>query len=447
MINGGLFFFNLSSIILLFSYTPDQNIKIEFSGNNFFSAQYLTAHQKSVKDLQDIKGLINRILDIYNNAGYAFCAIAPVILPVDSGINKVVLQIDEGERVVISDYIFRVKGKTATGVLKRICRLPTDEYFSLKDLRKAKRVMLNTGVFNDISDNIVLKHNRYNLVFDLTENQSDFLSGSGSMAQNDFNFGVSYYTLNILGTLRQFRFEYESGLPGNEHGQFNSLFSLQFVEPVLLAPVILDMSFSLSTYDSARLGQLLGKVSAPVGDYFKTSVLSGIEMVDYLADSSKHGDTQSLVGVGLVLAYEAADWSTEQEISLEYLFRQDDRLRIKYDGQVRWLRIVGKPHFWWTKTSALEYFDYFRIGGSKNIRGYLEEQFVVRQALWLNLEYEMTFFYPLIDIAWIEKTLFYAYGFGINAKTDFANASLVFAWPKDANWRDGKVHFVLEKGF
>jgi len=112
-----------------------------------------------------------------------------------------------------------------------------------------------------------------------------------------------------------------------------------------------------------------------------------------------------------------------------------------------WANLIIKPHYWWVKTNAFEYFDYFRLGGSKNIRGYLEDEFVVVNAAWLNTEYRKFFIYPILDIVYIEDNILYSYGFGLGAKTELANTSLIFAWPKNGDWRDGKLHLVIEKGF
>jgi len=436
MINGGHSFFSLSIFLLLFTQKLESSLPIEISGNNFFSTSYLIAGFKSIKNKRDIETFIEHILNRYNNAGFPFCRIYPEIGYSNDSIKRIALRIDEDERVAITDYIFKINGKSNAQAVKRISRLKPGGYFSLNNVMNAKDLILKTRAFSDISENIVAKNGNYYLIFYLTENRSDYLIGVGSFAQEDMNFSASFYSLNILGTLRQFQFQYE----------YNRLFSLQYTEPVLISPASFNLDFSLWTYDSARLTKMDGKIIAPLYYNFNASLLSGIEIVSYYRDTFERNHTNNLLGVGFNFGYDMPDWSTNQEINFEYLFRQNDRMKIRYDGSFNVRKLFARPHYWWVQTATFEYFDYFRIGGSKNIRGYLEEEFVVSEAMWLNFEYKRFSLYPLFDIAYIENNLFYSYGFGIEAKTTFANASLIFAWPKDGNWHDGKVHLIFEKG-
>ena len=98
-------------------------------------------------------------------------------------------------------------------------------------------------------------------------------------------------------------------------------------------------------------------------------------------------------------------------------------------------------------TDIFDFFDYVRIGGARDLRGYLEDEFTVRKAFWVNLEYHRLFIFPLVDIARIDGDIVYSYGFGISAKSQIADASLMFAWPKRGAWSDGKIHLSLTREF
>lgn len=413
------------------------NLRIEFSGNNFFSSAYLMAKSTRIENDMDIVHLIQNILTKYSNAGFPFCRISPEIVYQNQEIEKIILKIDEGEKVIISDCLFNIRGKTEIAAVKKIVHLRIGDYFSAKEITRSKNLLLKTGAFENISDNIVSRDGNYYLLFNITEKRSDYVTALGSLAENNLNFGITFYSLNLLGTLRQLQFRYE----------YQKLFSLQFTEPILIAPSVFNVDFSLWTYDSARLTQLKGKFTTPLGYYFNISLTTGVEAVSYYTNVlSTPQKVDNLLGLGLSQDYETSSWTCRQEISFEFALRKFDRYTIEYDGEINLGKFHIKPHYYWVKTDSFEYFDYFRVGGSKNLRGYLEEEFIVLRALWLNIEYRKFFVFPLFDFGLMGDALKFSYGFGITTESDFANASLALAWPRDGNWRDGKVHIMFEKG-
>ena len=169
--------------------------------------------------------------------------------------------------------------------------------------------------------------------------------------------------------------------------------------------------------------------------------------MSYYGDSDIGQHIDNLLGLGLGLDYGKAKWGIAQEVNFEYLFRQFDRWVLKYDGEFYINGLFIKPHYYRVNTDSFEYFDYLRIGGASDIRGYLEEEFIVSRAMWVNIEYKRFFLFPLFDIGRLGDEIQFSYGFGIEAKSDFANASLILAWPKNGHWRDGKIHLMFEKGF
>ena len=417
------------------------------SGNDFFSSSYLLPSERDMVSVTDVEKTISRILDLYAEAGFALCSVVPVISHDDSARISVVLEINEGARIKVSEYEYRTSGgKTSTAALRRISLLRDDVYFNLRDIKKAKSILMNTGVFSSVSERIVEKQDDFHVVFDLVENPTDYINGSGSIAQDHVILGAAYQSASILGTLRRFSFTYESGMFTDMPGQLKNLFALSFSDPVSIAPVILDVNFSLTAYDTARLSLINGRIIAPVGAHVKTSVMSGLEMVDYLADTSRLGYHNSLVGLGMAASFGNGFAELTQNFDMDYLFRAHDRLRFRYDGLLAWRSLNLRPHAVWTRTDRFEFFDYWRIGGVRDIRGYQDNEFVVERAGWLNIEYKKLPLYPLFDLAWLDRSFFYAYGLGIDAKSSLANATLIFAWPKDGSWNDGKVHFMLQKG-
>lgn len=413
------------------------NLTIEIKGNVFFSSQYLMGNTR-LKNKSDIENLVTQIIRYYTDAGYPFCRVYPEIIPRNNGIEKIVLRIEEGSRITISDYLFDIPGKTEEGVVRKIMGLKPGRFFSSKEINHSKEQLFRTRAFEDIDDNIIFRDGNYYMLFHIKEKKSDYLTTSGSFGENDAHFTVNFFSLNLLGTLRQLQFDYE----------YRRLFSLQFTEPVLIFPAALNIRFSLWTYDSVRLAQLHGKFTAPLGNYFGVSLMSGIQAVSYPADNSDtQGYTNNLIGIGFSLTYDTLDLSFKQNVDFEHLFRHYDRWKIQYVGEFDFKKLTVRTHYYVVDTDSFEYFDYVRIGGVEDLRGYYEEEFIASHAIWFNTEYRKFLVFPLFDIGVLDHDIKFSYGLGIEAKSKIADASLIVAWPRQGSWQDGKIHLMFEKGF
>ncbi len=415
-----------------------EGLALEMSGNVFFSTKYLIGEKTTIEDQQAVEHLISTILSKYNNAGFPFCRISPQIRHDADPTGTVFLNIEEGPRVIIEDLVFKSDGKTDAGAAKRVANYRPGNYFSSREVASAKRRLKNTKAFQDISDNVLERTGKYYLLLALREKESDFLTLSGSFSDEDFQFGASYSSFSLLGTLRQLSFNYE----------YKKLFSLKFREPVLIAPARFEADFAIWTYDTTRQIQGYIRFGAPLGTYFNVSVLSGIEVVNYFGnDTSFSESSDNLLGAGIGFDQETSFWVTTAELRMDYLFRDANRLRIECNSETKlWNFSIGL-HYRRVQTDSPGFFDYLRIGGAKDLRGYLEEEFTTTRALWLNLEYHRFPVFPIFDIARIADDIVYSFGLGIEARSRFADASLILAWPKAGTWEDGKLHLTLSTGF
>jgi len=411
---------------------------VETRGNIFFSSQYLLQKAADITSEQDAERLIYSIITRYNNAGFPFCSIYPAILEGDAGSSQLILTIDEGPRVQIEDLLVRTAGKTDIGAAKRLADFEPREYFSTRKTERTKKRLLDTGAFDTIDESIPDRDGRHYLMLTLHEKESDLFMLSGSLSGDDREFGASFASSNLLGTLRKLHFDYEH----------QRLFSIRGQEPVLIAPAQIDVEFSILTYDSTRLigGQV--EFGAPIGDYFSISLLSGLEIVNhYDNDTLISESSDNLLGAGVGFEYRSSAWSTAHQLGVDYLFRSTERLKFLYDGNLNYLGITIRPHYRHVWTDTFDFFDYIRIGGARDLRGYQEDEFTARRAFWVNIEYHRLFIFPLFDIARIDRTLLYSYGLGISAQSRIADASLMLAWPKGGKWSDGKIHLALTREF
>ena len=411
---------------------------ITLHGNLFFSTDYLLGDTRQADDIRGIEELITHILTEYTNAGFPFCRVYPEILRHDGSFDTVLLNIDEQERIIISDYLFTIEGKTMPGAARRVAQPVAGEYFSSATVSRSIRNLEKMEVFTTIDEQIIDRDGTYYLLFYLQDRRSDNITAFGSFAEDIYDFSINFSSHNLLGTLRRLYFRYES----------KKLFSLKFVEPVLLFPVEISADFSITTYDSVRLVTVNGTVRAPLGDHMNVSILSGLETFTYFGEDSLTANySHNTVGVGLEVRTNVHHLTISQQLQCEYLFRDNERLRLRYDGRFMLHDLMIAPHYYRVYTDSLEYFDAFRIGGARSLRGFREEEFIVPYAQWLQCEYKRFFVFPVFDIGLIGKNLKYSYGFGIEGNTDTVGAMLVIAWPAYGSWQDGKIHVMLETGF
>jgi outer membrane protein assembly factor BamA len=284
---------------------------VEITGNVFFSSKYLLGDIANISNQKAAERLIADILDEYNNAGFPFCTIIPELQYDDNRRSRLILTIEEGQRVIIEELLLSSDGNTDVNAARRIASFKRGEHFSSRTLALAKNRLMSTNAFERIGERVVDRDGMYYLHFFLTEKESDILSLSGSLSGTDIEFGASFSSFNLLGTLRQLNFNYE----------YQRLFSLQFREPVLIAPAMLDADFAIWTHDTARLIEGHIRFSAPIGELFTIVLLSGIEYVNYYeSDSVTHQSSDNLLGIGTGFDYRAPDWSNLQTLYLDYLY-------------------------------------------------------------------------------------------------------------------------------
>jgi hypothetical protein len=415
-----------------------RDIMIDIIGNQFFSSPYLLRNTTTINEGKDVEKLIEYILREYTDAGFAFCRVYPSITQTDSVNRKLMLTVKEGKRIIVEDYLYDIQGRTSQGPIEKIANFKPDNYFSSSVINKTKKNLLKTEIFTTIEDNILLRDGRYFILFEMMEKPSDHLVAYGAFNEDNYDFSIVYSTFNLLGTLRRLSFQYD----------YQTLFALDFTEPILLYPISLNGNFSLWTYDSVRLVKFAGKVTAPIGDHFNISLVSGIELFSYFGyDSLDRQHSDNFVGIGLGSDHGTSSWSSVQKVNFEYLFRAHNRWQLEYDGELEIMKFFIRPHYYHSMTDSFEYFDYFRIGGAQDLRGYFEEEFYVKKAGWINLEFKRLFIFPLFDIGWVEDEIKYSYGFGLTLPSSVLDAAIIFAWPKQGKWLEGKVHLKLEKGF
>lgn len=108
--------------------------------------------------------------------------------------------------------------------------------------------------------------------------------------------------------------------------------------------------------------------------------------------------------------------------------------------------------------------DLFRLGGTKTLRGYREDQFLGNRIFWSNLEYRLflstrTYAFLFFDTGYflrnadIERNIAkqedfkIGYGLGINLQTGIGMLAVSYALAKGDSFSEGKIHFGIVNEF
>lgn len=92
------------------------------------------------------------------------------------------------------------------------------------------------------------------------------------------------------------------------------------------------------------------------------------------------------------------------------------------------------------------------VGGARSIRGFAEEEFRGKMAVWSRQELrwgpKVFYLYPLFDAGWIDSAGFLAgYGAGIALSTPLGRLELDAALPWGGQWQEAKLHLSLGAEF
>lgn len=429
MRNGGRFCFSLS--LALLTAVGYGSAELTITGNVYYSSDYLLRVAGQFRDPDDSERTVYRLLDHYHDNGFPFCRIR--VHRIDDA--TVRLQIAEGPRVEISDAIIRTTGGTRISEIRRISRLSYPALFSRSEVLRARSRITATGAFAAINEQILQYGERHYLLLDLTEQDTDFASASGSFGADPVSLSASLESRNILGTLRSFRFDCE----------LDRRFAVSLSDPVLVAPVVAEVSLDVTDLDSVSVARAQFQVAAPAGGGLHVAAASGVERVRPRGGNATLSGDHSFLAAGLSWRSESR-FPIDQQCRVEYLVREPERVRLSYQGSARWRSIEIRPNAQWVSSDTLYLQDLWRIGGATSVRGYEDDAFYAERAYWLNAEYHRFPVFPLIDVAFIGDAWYYSYGIGFAGSSRIGTASVVLAWAFQAGWREGKLHICLGRG-
>jgi outer membrane protein insertion porin family len=482
--------------------------EIIFNGNKYFSEEFLKSNMYT-KTGDPLDGVsLNRdmdeILTKYEEKGFTFAAVSvKEIAPYnDNGTQKlrIVITIDENEKIKIDDIAIEGNTTTKKNVIIREIRLSDENIVTRENILDIKRTLENTGYFESVEQPKIYKYKNSTLLLikvkEGNTNTFDGIVGYVPPAQNEDN---GYFTglvnlslRNLFGTGRRIDAKWQKDAVSTQE------LELKYLEPWILGyPVNAGIGFLQRIQDSTYIRRnVYFKADALITRTFTASLLGHFErIIPTLTDEEQSSFSYSV--------FDSRTLSTGVEIKFDnrdYVYNPSSGIMGKTSylvGQKRIYNLSNFPgldipgdftvqkgtvdfdfyySFFKRQTSLVslhgveirspkfENADFFRLGGSKTVRGYREEQFLASRAAWANFEvrYSLTrktfasLFYdagyykkPLdeITLAPEQQEFIFGYGIGIRIETPLGIFGVSYALGKGDSMLEGKVHFGLINDF
>jgi outer membrane protein insertion porin family len=292
---------------------------------------------------------------------------------------------------------------------------------------------------------------------------------------------------NLFGTGRKLSFNWQREDRNSQELGF------RYVEPwVFSAPVNLGGGFSQRQQDTSYVRRVLDlKAELMFSEELSASLLFGSENIIPSADSSAgRVFRSSTTTIGVEFQYDTRDdiyaATSGARYRTDYSFGNKRTSNIpaafseKVASRVTIQRFALDVDFYLTtfarqvlalgvherelQSAQMEEGELFRLGGTRTLRGYRENQFIGSRVAWSNTEYRFllarrSFFYGFLDTGYYLRTadevrsipksdgFRYGYGIGVQLETALGNLGVSFALGQGDTFGTGKIHFGLINEF
>jgi len=481
--------------------------EIVFEGNKVFKAKYLRdimyTKPGKVFDTGTLNGDIAQFLNVYEKRGYTFASINVKDIEVynDNGSQKlrIIIRIDENEKIKINKVVIEGNTSTNEGVIQREVRLGKNNTITKDNIIDIKRRLENLGYFESVEQPKIYKYKSSTVlnikVKEGNTNTFDGIVGYVPASSSDSSLG-GYFTgivnlslRNLFGTGRRIDARYEKVVRSTQE------LELKYQEPWILGlPVNANIGFLQRIEDSTYIKRDLNlKADALLSRHFTLSALLNIERVipSLIVNNNAFSIFDSrLLSTGVEIKFDSRDfvynpysgilYKTGYSVGQKKIYNAASfpnqnipnnftvqRGTIDLDFYHSFFRrqsILIGLHGVDVRSPKYEDADFFRIGGTYTVRGYREGQFLASEAAWSNIEaryslsrksfaslfYDIGYYVkPADDIRRIpsQKGLIYGYGLGIRIETGLGIFGISYALGKGDSILEGKIHFGIINDF
>jgi outer membrane protein insertion porin family len=494
--------------------------RINYSGNIRLSDEQLQREtsltQGSTYNPVLLKSDIRRLITLYENSGYPFVSISPdveadtLIASEKTGevFLHVQLNIKEGALVRISSYQILGNKQTRDNVLIRETGLFKGEIFNGEIFNQIQENIENLGFFNQVSQPELLvftdqdhqNQDTLNGIIQLAieegnSNVFDGIVGYQPGTDNEDGFFTGYVNMllkNMFGTGRKLQVEW------NKPNRETQDVKLKYMEPwVFQLPVHATLNFEQLKQDTIFSKFYLG---ADLSYQFSRQLAVNVTVSKETINSIGNPETDASVGIlnsstfitGFGLTFDTRDFKLNPRrglyINNQYLFGQksfaaSDSLLTIYDLKpdlseqivladaelyiptFSRMVLAASVHAKALISDQIDPADWFRFGGSRDLRGYREQQFAASQLVYSNLEYRyllsrLAFAFLFFDAGYFyraqnpfnsqdmevydQKT---GYGFGARVESPLGLLKVSYALGEGLVWSNGLVHVGLVNEF
>ncbi len=478
---------------------------IVFEGNKSVTTSSLLNKMFTKKDkVLDAVTLgrdMDELLNFYEEKGFTFASInVKEIVPyTDKGVQKLrlVISIKENEKIKINDVVIEGNTTTKNNVILREIRLSGNNIVTRENILDIRRDLENTGYFESVEQPKIYKYKNSTVLYlkvkEGNTNTFDGIIGYVPPAQNEdkgyFTGLVNLSLKNLFGTGRRVDAKWQ------KDAQTTQELELKYLEPWVLGyPLNANIGFLQRIQDSTYIKRIVTfKADALITKNFTASLLANFERVIPTSNQEQAVLTvfdSRLISTGAEIKFDSRDYvynpasgilyRTSYVVGQKKIYNASSYPALDLPGDFTVQKGMIDLDFYYSffkrqsslisvhgveiRSPKLENADFFRLGGSRSVRGYREEQFLASRAAWVNFEirYSLTrktfasLFYDAgyykkpqdeITLTPEQKAFIFGYGIGIRIETPLGIFGVSYALGKGDSFLDGKVHFGLINDF
>lgn len=448
-----------------------------------------------------LEGDIAQLLETYERAGFPLteCNVARIETREGESVDtlNVFLSVREGERLTIDE--IRVEGNKETNpaVIVRETRIAAGELYNPAKVDAIRGRLMRLGIFAAVEEpQLYVREDRSGLLIRVAEGNTNtfdgvigYIPGSGTNQSGYVTGLISLSMRNLFGTGRKLAFKWA------REDRSSQELSARYLEPWIFGlPANIGGGFMQRQQDSSYVRRVLDfRSELMLSEELSVAALFGSESVIPSASDSTFLRVyeSSIVSVGAELLYDTRDdvysptsgaryrtdylygtkrvsrvpaslasripaKSTVQRFTLDF-----DFFLTTFERQVFAFGVHGRE----LQSGNPEEGEMFRLGGSRTLRGFRENQFIGSRVGWTNAEYRFllarrSFLYGFVDAGYYARpaddvrglpkaeAFKYGYGIGIQLETGLGVLGVSFAiGSENTSFSAGKIHFGLINEF
>jgi len=464
---------NLVGVTFVLEEGEEFRIKeTSLSGNRYISkvkiaeAVELTNHK-----LTGVPKLLQNIVDYYSQNGFFFAtAKLDSLKQTDDGY-EIQLKIAEGEFCEFDDVRYKGNKVTTEKSLLKISQLRNMQKITPRLLESAEENIRRKSYIKDCR---IYPVNAHQLLIEVDEGRMNHFSGilgydNNQDADNRISGFLNLEFLNLYGSDRNLALTWQK-LQSN-----NSSIELKYHESGFeTIPLSGDLALYREEADSTYINSRVETNIYFHNLFQKYGLYYALETYYPGSRRPKLIETSTYHKIGGFWQYDDTDYYLNPRkgsfIGLKYYYIIDQKKGVDTDKQAveasvkrYWPlnnRLIGFTGFnaSYMENKNLQDYENFELGGSKNLRGFMEKQFYGHQILWTNLELrylvsQKSRFFLFSDYGFVENNVYrygklFGFGGGMRLETKIGLLGIDYGFGyANGEWRnpmDGIIHFGLE---